>query len=88
MNITATDLKQRSGQVLDEAQRQPVKVVKHGRIYGAVISKQDLELLENAKKLDALKSSVQAGFEQIENGQYSTKSMDDIFQDVLERRKS
>ncbi len=88
MNITATDLKQRSGQVLDEAQRQPVKVVKHGRIYGAVISKQDLELLENAKKLDALKSSVQAGFEQIENGQYSTRSMDDIFQDVLEKRKS
>lgn len=88
MNITATDLKQRSGQVLDEAQRQPVKVVKHGRIYGAVISKQDLELLENAKKLDALKSSVQAGFEQIENGQYSTRSMDDVFQDVLDKQKS
>jgi prevent-host-death family protein len=88
MNITATELKQRSGQVLDDAQREPVKVVKHGRIYGAVISKQDLEVLENAKRLDSLKSSVQAGFTQIENGQYSTRSVDDIFQEAKKRVES
>jgi len=82
MDITATELKQRSGQVLDDAQREPVKVVKHGRVYGAVISKQDLEVLENAKKLESMRSAVQAGFSEIDNGHFSTRSMDDIFEEA------
>ena len=85
MNITATDLKQRTGKVLDDAQREPVRIEKHGRVYGAVISKQDLEVLENAKKIQILKSSVQAGFSQIENGEYSTRSMSDLAKEARRR---
>ena len=85
MNVTATDLKQRTGQVLDDAQREPIRIEKHGRVYGAVISRQDLEMLEGAKKLQVLKNSVQAGFSQIENGEYSTRSMDDLFQEAVRR---
>jgi len=91
MNVTATDLKQRTGQVLDDAQREPVRIEKHGRVYGAVISRQDLEMLEGAKKRQVLKNSVQAGFSQIENGEYSTRSIDEIFQEAVgihEARKS
>ena len=85
MNVTATELKQRTGQVLDEAQRTPVKIEKHGRVYGAVISRQDLELLENAKKIERLKSSVQEGFSQIEEGEYSNRSMDELFAEAMRR---
>ncbi len=85
MNVTATELKQRTGQVLDEAQRTPVKIEKHGRVYGAVISRQDLELLENAKKIETLKTSVQEGFAQIEKGEYSTLSMDELFEEAVRR---
>jgi len=84
MNITATDLKQRTGKVLDDAQREPVRIEKHGRVYGAVISNQDLEVLESAKKLQTLQSSVQAGFAQIENGEYSTRSIDEIFHEAVQ----
>lgn len=85
MKVTATDLKQRTGQVLDDAQREPVRIEKHGRVYGAVISRQDLEVLEEAKKHQALKSSVQAGFAQIENGEYSTRSMSDLAEEARKR---
>ena len=85
MNISATELKNHTGQVLDEAQREPVRIEKHGRVYGAVFSRQDLEVLESAKKLQALKSSVQAGFSQIENGEYSTRSMSDLAEEARKR---
>ena len=85
MNVTTTDLKQRTGQVLDDAQRGPVIIEKHGRVYGAVISRQDLEILEHAKNLKALKNSVQAGFSQIENGEYSTRSMSDLANEARRR---
>lgn len=85
MTVSATDLKQRTGQVLDDAQRAPVRIEKHGRVYGAVISRQDLEVLEGAKKLLALQSSVKAGFSQIENGEYSTRSMSDLAEEARRR---
>jgi len=85
MELTATDLKQKTGQALDTAQREPVRIMKHGRLYGAVISGQDLEILEKAKSVDSVKKAVQAGFDQVENGQFSTRSMDDLAEEARKR---
>ena len=85
MKLSATELKQRTGQALDEAQRGPVKVVKHGRVYGAIISKQDLEILEEAKKTQSLHKAVQAGFDQIDHGKFSTRTMSELADEA--RRK-
>jgi len=41
VECTATELKQKSGQVLDNAQREPVKILKHGRTYAVLLSAQD-----------------------------------------------
>ena len=87
MTYSATDLGKLSGEIILEAQREPVRIEKHGKNCVAVISMQDLEILEQTKKHLQLQSAVQAGFSQIEKGQYSTRSMNEIFQDVLEQRK-
>mgnify|MGYP000418641044 CR=1 FL=1 len=83
MEISATELKQHTGQTLDTAQREPVRIMKHGRLYGAVISGQDLEVLEKAKKSQNLKDAVQAGFTQLDDGQTSTRSMDELLQEAV-----
>lgn len=85
MELTATELKQNSGKALDTAQRGPVRIMKHGRLYGAVISGHDLKILEEAKNHDSLKKAVEAGFGQIEDGQFSTRSIDDLAEEARRR---
>jgi len=88
MEMSATELKQQSGRALDSAQRDPVKIMKHGRLYGAVISGPDLEVLEEAKKADRLKKAVQAGFAQIEADDSSSRSMKDLATEAIQRVES
>ena len=85
MTYSATDLGKLSGEIILEAQRNPVKIEKHGKDCVAVISIQDLELLEETKKAEKLKSAVQEGFAQIERGEFSTRSMDDLFEEAKQR---
>ena len=82
-----TELGKLSGEIILEAQRKPVRIQKHGKECVAVISIQDLEFLEESRKTQELRTAVQQGFSQIERGEYSTRSMNDIFQEVLEKRK-
>ena len=87
MTYSATDLGKLSGEIILEAQRKPVLIEKHGKECVAVISIQDLEFLEESRKTQKLRTAVEEGFSQIERGEYSTRTMNDIFQDVLEQRK-
>ena len=82
MEISATELKQRTGQVLDEAQRGPVKIMKYGRVYGAVISKQDFELLQAYKK-SVLKEKVASRLNQIKESDSSSQVVEEIFQEAI-----
>ena len=45
MNVTATDAKNRFGQVLEQAQRQPVVIEKAGRPHSVVLSVEQYEAL-------------------------------------------
>ncbi len=85
MTYSATDLGKLSGEIILEAQRNPVKIEKHGKDCVAVISIQDLETLEETKRSENLKANVQEGFAQIDRGEFSTRSMDDLFEEAKQR---
>ena len=50
MNVTATDAKNRFGQVLEQAQRQPVVIEKAGRPHSVVLSVAQYEALLQARQ--------------------------------------
>ena len=85
MNYSATDLSTKSGEILDTAQREPVRIVKHGRDYAFIISSQEMEEVKKAQQYLKLKSAVQDGFSQIERGEFSTRSMSEIGDEVIRR---
>lgn len=46
---TASDAKNNFGELMDAAQRAPVRIEKHGRTVAFLVSKQDMERLEDAE---------------------------------------
>lgn len=85
MTYSATQLGKLSGEIILEAQKEPVRIAKNGKECVAVISIEDLTLLEEAKKTKRLKSAIKAGFSQIENGEFSTRSMDELYAEAKKR---
>jgi prevent-host-death family protein len=62
LEITATDAKNRFGQMLDACQTEPVFIAKSGRRHGVLLSMQQYQLLsqrQDSGGLEALKSSAQ-----------------------------
>lgn len=45
--VTANQAKTRFGEFLDLAQREPVQVVRHGRVLGVLVSAQDYEAMRD-----------------------------------------
>lgn len=60
MNLTATDAKNRLGQVLEAAQREPVFIDKSGRRHSVVISAARYEELLRAEQGGAVDGSIEA----------------------------
>lgn len=58
--VTANQLKQTCGQVMDQVQREPVLVEKYGRPHAVVVSYEDYLEIERIK-LTALKADIAAG---------------------------
>lgn len=85
MNYTATQLGKLSGEIILEAQKEPVKILKNGKGCVAVISISDLEILEEAKKTKQLKNAVQVGFDQLDKGEFSTRSMSELLEIAKKR---
>ena len=85
MDYSATDLSTKSGEILDTAQREPVRIIKHDRDYAFIISSQEMEVVKEAQQYLKLKSSVQDGFSQIERGAFSNRSMSEIGDEVIRR---
>ena len=85
MNHSATELGTKSGEILDNAHRERVDIKKHGRGFVSMVSTQRLDELESMEEMLKLQQSVKAGFDQIENGQYSTRSMDELFEEAMKR---
>ena len=53
MNVTATEAKNRFGQVLEQAQRQPVVIEKAGRPHSVVLSVEQYEALLQQRQRSA-----------------------------------
>ena len=65
--FAAADAKNRFGELLDTAQREPVTIEKHGRPVAVVLSAEDYKELE-ALKLAGLKAAIDKGIADIEAG--------------------
>jgi prevent-host-death family protein len=59
--FTAADAKNRFGELLDAARREPVRIEKHGRAVAVMVSEEDYALLQQMKR--------EAVLEQIAEGQ-------------------
>jgi prevent-host-death family protein len=75
--VTANSAKQNFGALIDRAQRQAVKITKHGR--PSVVVTSDSEYRElMAYKYAHLRAEVQAGFAELDAGEFSPRSAKEI----------
>ena len=65
--MASGEAKNRFGELLDAAQREPVTIEKHGRPVAVVVSAEDYEEME-AAKLEALRMKIQRGLSDVEAG--------------------
>ncbi len=65
--MAALDAKNRFGELLDAAQREPVTIEKHGRPVAVMLSAQDYEDLQSLKLL-TLRAEIRKGLDDIEAG--------------------
>ncbi len=81
--VTANIAKQQLGQVLDSARTGPVSITKHGGPALVLTSKEDYDSLMQLK-FEHLKREVQLGFDQLDRGQFSYKTFEQIAAEALE----
>jgi prevent-host-death family protein len=65
--VAALDAKNRFGELLDAAQREPVTIEKHGKPVAVVMSRAEYDELQ-AMKLAALRAEIDKGFADFEAG--------------------
>lgn len=80
--MAALEAKNRFGELLDTAQREPVIIEKHGRAIAVMVSAEEYKELE-ALKLARLRSEIRKGLDDIEAGR--TIDGDEAFQALRER---
>ncbi len=77
--ISSGDAKNRFGELLDTARREPVTIEKHGRPVAVMVSVEDYEQIE-VMKLDALRAKVQRGLADAEGGRVTDS--EEVFADL------
>lgn len=83
--FTAADAKNRFGELLDTARREPVRIEKHGRGVAVMISQEDYDSLEQMK-LDALRAKIAQGEADIAAGRVvDGEALFAELQDMIER---
>ncbi|MFO1153004.1 MAG: type II toxin-antitoxin system prevent-host-death family antitoxin [Rhodospirillales bacterium] len=80
--MAALEAKNRFGELLDTAQREPVIIEKHGRAVAVMVSAEEYKELE-ALKLARLRSEIRKGLDDIEAGR--TIDGDEAFRALRER---
>ncbi len=80
ISMAAKNAKERFGELMDTVQREPVTIEKHGRPVAVVISQTEY----NQIKLERLQAKVTTGFNQLDEGQYSKRSVRDILDNAKE----
>jgi len=72
--ITANELKQATGRMMDDAQRGPVVIEKHGRPHAVLLSHEDFRQYE-AMKLAALRAGIAEGLESGDAGIFDPEAL-------------
>ncbi len=80
--VTANTAKQQLGQVLDSARTAPVSITKHGRPAFVITTKEDYDSLTQIK-FEQFKREVRLGFDQLDRGEISTMTMEEIAAQVI-----
>jgi prevent-host-death family protein len=80
--VTANTAKQQLGQVLDSARTAPVSITKHGRPAFVITTKEDYDSLTKIK-FEQFKREVRLGFDQLDRGEISTMTMEEIAAEVM-----
>ena len=80
--FTANEAKQHLGAVIDETPQAPVSITRHGR--PAVVMTADAEYQAYLKHRQ-LKAEVNKGFDQIDRGEFTTRSMKDLGEEAIRR---
>jgi prevent-host-death family protein len=81
--FTANEAKQQLGRVLDTARSGPVTITKHGRPEFVLTSKDDYDSMAELK-YQHLKQEIQKGFDEIDRGEYSTRTLEEIAAEAIE----
>ena len=79
---TANDAKQSFGMVIDEALQEPVTITRHGRPVVVITSEAEYQEYIKLKK-EKLKTEVQKGFYALDNGDFSTRTVEEIAEEVI-----
>lgn len=80
--VAAVEAKNRFGELLDTAQREPVTIEKHGRPVAVIVSAEEYMELQSCK-LANLRAEIRKGLDDIEAGH--TVSGEAAFKELLER---
>lgn len=83
ITFTANDAKQQLGHVLDTARTSPVSITKHGRPSFVITSQEDYDSLLKLK-FEQFKREVQVGFDALDRGEVSTRSLGEIAAEALQ----
>lgn len=83
----STEAKDKWGLISDTALREPVTITRHGRPSLVVTSVQDYQALQ-LLKFNQLKADIQEGLNDIEQGRFSSKSVDEIIAAGKKRLKT
>lgn len=86
ITVTANTAKQQLGQVLDSARIGPVSITKHGRPAFVVTSKEDYDSLMQLK-FEHFQREVKIGFDALDRGEISTRSIAEIAAEAIEIHK-
>lgn len=84
ITYTANDAKNKFGEVIDAALQHPISITKHNRRSVVIMSDAEYNRLATAQHAH-LKAEVKAGFDQLDRGEFSTKTPHEIYEDVRKR---
>ncbi|MCM8527395.1 MAG: type II toxin-antitoxin system Phd/YefM family antitoxin [Lentisphaeraceae bacterium] len=79
---TANDAKQSFGLVIDEALQEPVTITRHGRPVVVITSEAEYKEFVKLKE-EKLKAEVQKGFYELDNGNFSNRTVEEIAEEAL-----
>jgi len=80
INIAAKEARANFGELMDTAQREPISIEKHGRAVAVLMSAVEYEKIQQER----LQAKVTNGFNQLDEGKHSERSVRDILNNAKE----